>query len=240
MTTTPYVSFGKAKIYYDIVFSPKRRKLEIVMVDSNRVKVIAPTNKTPKEIREIVKLNSKWVFQKQLKLREQKNTRLAYLDGSALPYLGRKYSLRIIDVKRGDENELFSLDKGRFVVKTNSEEPNHIRNLYENWLEQRAINFLNSKVKGYSKVLGIDEGLKIKIKSHKNRLGSLGRNLTLNFNKNLLRLPPKIIDYVVAHELCHAKIPNHSPAYWQLLALVIPDYNKRKEWLETNRQLIVS
>jgi predicted metal-dependent hydrolase len=211
------------------------------VVDSKKVKVIAPTNKPAKEIREIVKLNSKWIFQKQLKLREQKNTKLLYLDGSKLPYLGRKYPLQILDVKKNDDdNKLFYLVKGRFVAKTNSKDPNHIRNLYENWLENRATNFLKSKVKSYSKMLGIDEGMKIKIKSHKNRLGSLGKNLTLNFNKNLLRLPSRIIDYVVAHELCHAKIPNHSPAYWRLLALVMPDYKKKKEWLETNKQFIIS
>jgi len=60
-------------------------------------------------------------------------------------------------------------------------------------------------------------GLKIRIKSQRNRVGSLGRNLVLNFNKNLLRLPMKIIDYVVVHELCHVYIPDHSSKYWQLV-----------------------
>ena len=91
-------------------------------------------------------------------------------------------------------------------------------------------------------MLRIDQGIKMKmkIKSHKKRLGSLGKNLTLNFNKNILRLPSRIIDYVIAHELCHAKIPNHSPAYWRLLGLVVPDYKNSKVWLEKNKQFITS
>ena len=54
------------------------------------------------------------------------------------------------------------------------------------------------------------------------------------------RLPPKIIDYVVVHELCHTKVPNHSPAYWHIVGLVIPDYKNRKEWLRMNRQVLIS
>jgi predicted metal-dependent hydrolase len=123
-TTIPsYVRFGNAKIEYNTILSPKRRKVEIVLVDSNKVIVIAPTDKSASEIREIVKSNSRWIFQRQLKLRKQKNTNLVYLDGSALPYLGRKYPLQILDVKKNNENELFSLVKGRFVAKSNSNEP---------------------------------------------------------------------------------------------------------------------
>ena len=240
MTVTPSVRFGKAKIHYDIVFSSKRRKIEIVVLDSDKIKVFAPVTKTSQEIHKIVKSNSKWIFQKQLKLRNQTKTFFAYLSGSSLPYLGKKYPLQILDTKRNNESESFSLRKGRFIVKTNNKEPNHIRNLYGNWLASKASNFLECEVKNYSKILRIDEEFKIKIKSHKNRLGSLGRNLTLNFNRNLLRLPPKIIDYVVAHELCHVKIPDHSPAFWRQLALLMPDYRSKKGWLETNKQLLTS
>jgi predicted metal-dependent hydrolase len=113
-----------------------------------------------------------------------------------------------------------------FIVKTTSKEPYYDRSLHENWLDNIATNFLVDKVKGYSKMFGIDEGLNIKIKSHKNRLGSPRQNLILNFNKNLLRLPPKIIDYAVAHELCQAITPcllgNHR------IGRAVQDYKKRK------------
>jgi predicted metal-dependent hydrolase len=46
-------------------------------------------------------------------------------------------------------------------------------------------------------------------------------------------VPVPCIDYVVAHELCHLKHPNHSPAFYALLAQVMPDWRRRKERLET-------
>jgi predicted metal-dependent hydrolase len=48
-----------------------------------------------------------------------------------------------------------------------------------------------------------------------------------------------MIDYVVVHELCHTKVPNHSRAYWQIVGLIMPDYKKRKEWLQMNKQVVI-
>lgn len=40
-----------------------------------------------------------------------------------------------------------------------------------------------------------------------------------------------LVDYVVAHELCHLSRPDHSPAFWTLLRTVLPDYEVRRERL---------
>ncbi len=241
MTNTTFIRFGKQKIYYDIVRSKKRKKIEIVISDNANVKVLAPLQKTTKEIRQIVKSSSRWIFQKQLRLREYKNTGFTYSDGSTMPYLGKEYLLRVFDNDGGYGHDSFSFDKGKFIVKSNGKEASTIRNLYEEWLEKRAVSIIEKKVSEYSTLMNIDKDkLRINIKSQKNRLGSLGRKLTLNFNKNLLRLPPKIIDYVIVHELCHTKIPNHSRAYWQVVGLIMPDYKKRKDWLSKYKQVIVS
>lgn len=44
-------------------------------------------------------------------------------------------------------------------------------------------------------------------------------------------VPVSQIEYVVAHELCHIKHKSHSKEFWQLLKLVMPDYELRKDSL---------
>jgi hypothetical protein len=39
--------------------------------------------------------------------------------------------------------------------------------------------------------------------------------------------------YVVAHELVHLKIPNHSPAFWRMLTRVMPDWRRWRDRLWT-------
>jgi hypothetical protein len=45
--------------------------------------------------------------------------------------------------------------------------------------------------------------------------------------------PLSLVDYVVAHEVCHLKLKNHSRAFWQLLCRLMPDYDRRRDRLRT-------
>ena len=44
--------------------------------------------------------------------------------------------------------------------------------------------------------------------------------------------------YVVAHELAHLKINNHSSRYWRLLSSVYGEYEREHEWLAKNEHLL--
>jgi predicted metal-dependent hydrolase len=43
-----------------------------------------------------------------------------------------------------------------------------------------------------------------------------------------------VIDYVVAHELSHLRVMNHSPAFWATVATVVPDYAKLRRQLRVD------
>jgi predicted metal-dependent hydrolase len=241
------VRFGKTKIHYDVIRRVSRRQTEIVITEKRLVQVLAPADKSDEEIHKIVKSNSRWIYRKQLHIQEkQMNSKsLTYSDGSKLPYLGKEYKLELVRVGQAMQDakykETFMFQTGRFIARTSDLSHFKIKSLYENWLQKQATRLLKKKVLYYCKIIGLDHtGLKIRIKSQRNRVGSLGRNLVLNFNKNLFRLPVKIIDYVVVHELCHVHVPNHSSKYWQHVGAIIPDYKRRKEWLEINKQEIIS
>lgn len=73
---------------------------------------------------------------------------------------------------------------------------------------------------------------RITIRDQKTRWGSCSARGTLSFNWRLMLAPPAVLDYVVVHELCHLTYMNHSPAFWQAVADVCPDYRAHRKWLK--------
>ena len=45
---------------------------------------------------------------------------------------------------------------------------------------------------------------------------------------------PKVIDYIVVHELCHLRHRDHTEAFWNEVDKVMSDYGERKMWLREN------
>jgi predicted metal-dependent hydrolase len=56
----------------------------------------------------------------------------------------------------------------------------------------------------------------------------------LNFTWRLVMAPLDVIDYVVAHELAHLRVKNHSRKFWKLVETICPDYKCHRKWLREN------
>jgi predicted metal-dependent hydrolase len=47
-----------------------------------------------------------------------------------------------------------------------------------------------------------------------------------------VKLPLGLIDYVIAHELCHLTEFNHGPKFYRLLEYAMPDWKTREQLLK--------
>lgn len=53
----------------------------------------------------------------------------------------------------------------------------------------------------------------------------------ITLNSKLIFYPKEAIEYVVVHEFAHFAHPDHSRAFWTLVAEIMPDYKERKKLL---------
>ena len=58
---------------------------------------------------------------------------------------------------------------------------------------------------------------KVFIKNAKTRWGSCSATNNINLNLQLMRLPERLIDYIILHELTHTIHKNHGKDFWNLL-----------------------
>jgi predicted metal-dependent hydrolase len=72
---------------------------------------------------------------------------------------------------------------------------------------------------------------RIRIGGQRTLWGSCSPSGTLSFNWRLVLAPLEVLDYVVVHEVCHLRVPNHSRAFWRLLEGRRPHWHEQRTWL---------
>ncbi|MGI6721018.1 MAG: M48 family metallopeptidase [Anaerovoracaceae bacterium] len=105
-------------------------------------------------------------------------------------------------------------------------------------LTEKAKLLIPLRVAHYAGIVGVSYG-RITVRCQKTRWGSCSSGGNLNFNCLLMLAPPKVLDYVVVHELCHRKQMNHSEAFWQEVEKVIPEHAKYRAWLRQEGSLLM-
>ena len=241
--------YGNRTIDY-ILIKSKRRKTSEVIVDKDEITIRAPFDKSNSEIEKILADKIRWILKKQKEDEHnfQEINKSTFLPGSTLPYLGKNYIIKIVSdkEKRNHQNSVELVNDDVLIFVDNIEEymdkellNNKIRNLYNKWLNQKAKEIFIIKINKYSKIIGVFSPQKIVLKNLKNRWGSVTKKDIINLNRNLIKAPDDIIDYIIIHELCHLKIQGHSHHFWSFLKQFVPDYQKKINWLDINGKNIL-
>ena len=98
---------------------------------------------------------------------------------------------------------------------------------------ESARKIFKRKTAVYAGKMGVTYG-RITIREQKTRWGSCTSEGNLNFNWRLIFAPEEVVDYIVVHELAHRKEMNHSRAFYDVVASVLPDYKVQEKWLKEN------
>ncbi len=75
---------------------------------------------------------------------------------------------------------------------------------------------------------------RILIKDTRTRWGSCAPDGSLAFSWRLVMAPPFVQDYVAAHEVAHLRHLNHSAAFWGLVAVLCPGWERASDWLRAD------
>jgi predicted metal-dependent hydrolase len=107
----------------------------------------------------------------------------------------------------------------------------HLGRRLTDWLKERARQDLTGAVERHAAALGVAPAA-IRIRDTGTRWGSCSSKRTLSFSWRLVLAPPHVLDYLAAHEVAHLREMNHSPKFWQLVALLDENYREAEAWLK--------
>ncbi len=94
-------------------------------------------------------------------------------------------------------------------------------------LREQARRLFQQRVALFAPRLGV-QPTTLRVSSARTRWGSASTRGTVSLNWRLVCLPLALVDYVVVHELAHLREMHHGPAFWALVAGVLPDYAERR------------
>lgn len=103
---------------------------------------------------------------------------------------------------------------------------------------QAAKRYIYERVEYYIDMIG-GHYSSIRIGDQKTRWGSCSNNGTLSFSWRLMLAPPRVLDYVVIHEICHLTYMDHSKNFWDLVSVYDPDYKEHRKWLKENGDSLI-
>jgi predicted metal-dependent hydrolase len=227
MMESGVLRFGRRDIAFQIQRSSRRQTLGI-SVNSSGVTLIAPARLEFAAINQLAQRKARWVFQK---VRHFETLHLApvhpktFESGESFRYLGRLYRL-----KRQPFEGTPSLKLRGAFFEMRAADLSQARALMEAWYRARALDRIAERVARYSLRLGYPVPT-VLIRDQRQRWGSCSAAGELRFNWRIIMAPMRLVDYVVAHELCHLQVKNHSRSFWRLLTQLLPDYESRREAL---------
>ena len=224
------ILYGERKIAYAVEFC-SRKTLEISVMPNSAVQVRAPQGATLEAIAQKVQKKAPWIVEKQDWFAKfpKVSTPKQYLGGETHLYLGRHYRLKI---EKGKGRSV-KIDGGFIRIEMANTHQTAVRKLLDEWLRERANVQFKKTLEMCVAKYKLAETPRLQIRSMKTRWGSLSQGGILTLNIKLIAAPKECIEYVVVHELCHLKYPNHDNKFYRLLETRLPDWEKRKQKLES-------
>ena len=218
------------------VFRTKRKKTASINISNGSVQVMVPDNISDFKIKELINKRTSWI---RKKLEEDSKIIISspkeYVSGESFTYLGRNYRLKVYEGSKPEVKLIGGYLEVSYLKKSKN---NTIKDILIDWYKDHAINRLTEKTHRYAKIIGVVPK-SISIRDYKSRWGSCSSKGDISYNWKIIIAPHRIVDYIVVHELCHLKHPNHSSLYWKSVKHIIPDYEMRKEWLKFHRNELV-
>ena len=219
-----------------IIKRTNRKKTVSFRIKNQEVIISVPKFLSDNEIYNLVEIKIKWIKNK-LAL-EKLNTvsiKRKYENGDIFLYLGSEYSLKI---KKSHRDNIYIKDKNLIVEAKNVLATNNIKNNIKNWYITESKKYLTKTNSYYEILIGVKSN-KLLFGQYKSKWGSCNSKKTISYDWRIIMAPFEVIHYLIIHELCHIKYPNHSIYFWKYVEKYMINYKIQKKWLKNNSNKLI-
>lgn len=237
---TREVTLGNARIAYE--FTRGKRRTIGFLVGAEGLSVRAPRWVALRDVDAAVKEKGDWILRKLTETQQRharlESARIEWQDGVAFPFLGQQVTVQL-DPHHAFDGVGGVLDAGtepgdasvlRLALAKNASAP-QIRDAAQAWLMRQARRIFIERLDHFAPRLGVTWN-KLSLSNASTRWGSASADGAIRLHWRLVHFRMSVIDYVVAHELSHLRVMDHSPRFWDTVESVMPDYQQLRRQLK--------
>jgi hypothetical protein len=229
------IRLGEHLVAYELKRA-RRRSIGFI-VGPEGLSVSAPRWVGQAEIDDALREKARWICAKLHEQHErskrQLQARVEWRDGTSIPFLGDTVIV-VLDprvagaVLNADADALPGVPRLTLHVGLPQQAaPEQIRDAVQSWLQRQARRVFDERCRHFAQALNV-RMTRLSLSSASTRWGSASADGSIRLNWRLIHFALPIIDYVVAHELAHLREMNHSPAFWDVVRSVVPDYERSR------------
>ena len=214
-----------AEIPYTVRSSRKAKRVLLTIDPRQGLVVVLPARLDPGCIPNILREKRAWIEKHRdsiLQAAARNRSRDLVPDRVRLRALGTQLKVQL----HTNGDSMVSLrEVGAEVLEISGPkriDPGEAAALLQQWLKHKARAVLPGWLDHLAKRYGLRYS-RVSIRCQKTRWGSCSSKKTISLNSKLLFLPPRLVEHVLTHELCHTLQPNHSPAFWDLFQQLQPE-----------------
>ena len=236
---TREILLGSCLVAY--AFRRGKRRTIGFSVGADGLTVSAPGWAPLRDVDTALREKSDWIVRKLGEMRERgermETARITWHDGTVLPFLGAP--LRVVldprhtfaaagahlvaagaDDDGGDDG---TVGQTLYVPLPHTATPEQIRDAVQAWLMRQAKTLFTERLNHFAPQLQV-HWRRMALSNAGTRWGSASADGSIRLNWRLIHTKMAVIDYVVAHELSHLRVMDHSPRFWDTVRTVVPDY----------------
>jgi predicted metal-dependent hydrolase len=221
-------------------FKRARRRTIGFSVATDGLVVSAPRWVPLGEIESALAEKSRWILKKlqeqDERARRTAAQRIDWRDGTSIPFLGEPVIV-VLDPRANGAQLHTAHDTlpgvPRLTLHVGLPQhaaPEQIRDVVQAWLMRQARRVFEQRCTHFAAQLGV-HFTRLGLSSATTRWGSASADGAIRLHWRLIHFALPMIDYVVAHELAHLRVMDHSPRFWDVVRSVIPDVERRRDGL---------
>ncbi|MDO7853203.1 M48 family metallopeptidase [Hymenobacter convexus] len=221
--------YRNQSLHYTLVFR-SRRTIGFAVRPDGSVHISAPAGTSPEWVAQQVLRKADWILKHQetFASRPAPGPSRRYEAGSPHFYQGQPYALRFVEARRPGvalEGEELVLSSPAPLTEAQTEALLHA------WYARQAGPlFAESLARVWPRFAEFNlPRPTLAVRQMRTRWGSCTpRTARIRLSPELVRARPECLDYVLLHECCHLLVGDHSKAFYDLQARLLPDWERWK------------